>query len=190
MQPGSDGIDALDTGHLFHASEEHDIAIFRPRTPPAPEVGRTAPCVWSISFAFLANYLAPRDCPRVIFGAGPETRGEDRARFIGDCKARRIVTIERGWRSRMEDTAISIYAFARGNHWALFDPVCEVFVTEQSVTPIARHHITSPAGALQLLDAELREMDNLWPLIDAVAASSLNFSIIRKRNALPRQGNR
>lgn len=190
MQPGSDGIGTLDPAHLFHASEEHGIAIFHPRPPPAPEVGRTAPCVWSISFAFLANYLAPRDCPRVIFSAGPETRAEDRARFIGDPKAPRIVTIEKGWRSRMEDTAISIYAFARGDHWGLFDPVCEVFVTEHSVTPIARHHIASPAGALHMLGAELREVDNLWPLIDAVAVSSLNFSIIRKRNAVPRQGNR
>lgn len=190
MRAGSEGIGTLDPAHLFHASEEHGIAIFHPRTPPAPEVDRTVPCVWSIGFAFLANYLAPRDCPRVIFGAGPETRAEDRARFIGDCKAPRIVTIEKGWRSRMEDSAISIYAFARGDHWDLFDSVCEVFVSELSVMPIARHHIASPASALQLLGAELREVDNLWPLIDAVAASSLNFSIIRKRNALPRQGNR
>jgi hypothetical protein len=33
---------------------------------------------------------------------------------------------------------------------------------------------------------ELRFVPSLWPLHDAVAASSLRFSIIRMRNALPR----
>ena len=35
--------------------------------------------------------------------------------------------------------------------------------------------------------AEVRILDDFWPLADAVAASSLQFSILRKRNAKPRR---
>ena len=50
-----------------------------------------------------------------------------------------------------------------------------------SVTPVgdllARH---ADAGI------ELRIVHNLWPLIDAIANSGLEFSVIRKMNAQPR----
>ena len=39
---------------------------------------------------------------------------------------------------------------------------------------------------LQLM-AEVRMLQDFWRLGDAVAGSSLEFSIIRKRNALPRR---
>ena len=46
------------------------------------------------------------------------------------------------------------------------------------------------AGDLLALHAqagiELRLVPNLWPVIDAIVASGLEFSIIRKANALPR----
>ena len=35
-------------------------------------------------------------------------------------------------------------------------------------------------------DVELRFVPNLWPLRDAVVASTLQFSLIRMRNALSR----
>ena len=41
-------------------------------------------------------------------------------------------------------------------------------------------------GELRKRGAELRLVPNLWPLRDAVVASSLQFSMIRMRNALPR----
>jgi hypothetical protein len=41
-------------------------------------------------------------------------------------------------------------------------------------------------GELLACDIELRVMPSLWPLCDAVVASSLRFSCIRMRNALPR----
>jgi hypothetical protein len=49
--------------------------------------------------------------------------------------------------------------------------------------PLQRHRIQSPAEALAEHGAELREVDNLWPMIEAVSRSTLSFSIIRKRNA-------
>lgn len=81
---------------------------------------------------------------------------------------------------------IWIYAFEAGLHWNLFDPSSGVYVSEISVVPERRHRIENPAEALAMHGAELREVDNLWPMIEAVNRSTLSFSIIRKRNAQPR----
>jgi hypothetical protein len=43
--------------------------------------------------------------------------------------------------------------------------------------------INDPISALATRGADLRVVDNLWPLRDAVVESSLQFSIIRMRNA-------
>ena len=43
-------------------------------------------------------------------------------------------------------------------------------------------------AALQAAGVETRIIDDFWPLADAVARSTLQFSIIRKRDALQRGG--
>jgi hypothetical protein len=62
---------------------------------------------------------------------------------------------------------------AEAGYWVTRDPVSPV-----SVTPvgdlISRH---AEAGI------ELRVVPNLWPLIDSIVTSGLEFSIIRKANA-------
>lgn len=170
--------------HLFHASEEHEIAIFHPRPTPDPSVGPAFPCVWSIAHSHVPNYLSPRDCPRVIMRLGAETTAADAARFLNgrDC----VITIEHAWAGRMEATPISLYAFAPGPHWQLWDANFQGYVSAEVVTPVARHLIESPGAALRQRGVDLQYTDNLWPLIDAVAASTLAFSVIRKRNAAPR----
>jgi hypothetical protein len=174
----------MNPAHLFHASEEHEIAIFHPRATPGPSVGPTFPCVWAIGYSHLANYLSPRGCPRVIVRRGAETSAADAARFLGasDC----VITIEHAWAARMEATPISLYAFAPGPHWRLWDANYQGFVSAETVAPVARHLIASPGAAMRERGVDLQYTDNLWPLIDAVLASTLAFSIIRKRNALPR----
>ena len=64
---------------LFHVSEQADIRVFHPRLfRTAPHAG---PVVWAIDALKLPNYLVPRDCPRVTFGASAATTVEDRQRF-------------------------------------------------------------------------------------------------------------
>jgi hypothetical protein len=46
--------------------------------------------------------------------------------------------------------------------------------------------VEDPLAALAEAGAEVRLLQDFWPLSDAVAASTLRFSIIRKRNARPR----
>jgi len=60
------------------------------------------------------------------------------------------------------------------------------WVTREPVSPVS----VTPVGDLISCHAEtgieLRIVPNLWPLIDAIVASGLEYSIIRKANARPR----
>jgi hypothetical protein len=179
----------MNPDHLFHASEEHDIATFHPRPPPSPEVGPDYDCVWAVGYETLSNYLAPRDCPRVIVRCGSQTSAADKARFFGDSDVGAIMTIERKWLAAMNETKLTLYAFEAGPHWERFDANAAYYLSRCSATPVARHMIESSAAALAVHNTELRVVDDLWPLIDAVVASTMRFSIIRKRNAGARYAN-
>jgi hypothetical protein len=52
--------------------------------------------------------------------------------------------------------------------------------------PVGVEVVDDPVAELQQRGVELRVVPNLWPLRDAVVESSLQFSMIRMRNALPR----
>ena len=54
---------------LFHVSEEKKIEEFVPRYSDSTK----EPVVWAIAEAKLANYLLPRNCPRVCFSANNAT---------------------------------------------------------------------------------------------------------------------
>jgi hypothetical protein len=69
--------------------------------------------------------------------------------------------------------------------WAI-DECAGYFVSHVPVVPTSLHIIDDPIGALATQGVELRILPSLWPLRDAVIASSLQFSIIRMRNAQPR----
>ena len=105
--------------------------------------------------------------------------------MLGPGPAQRLHAIEAGWLDRMR--ACRLYAYE-------FDPtgfesrIAEAgyWVTRDAVSPRA----VTPVGDLFLRHAEagieLRVVPNLWPLIDAIVVSDLEFSIIRKANAQPR----
>jgi hypothetical protein len=168
---------------LFHVSETGAIARFEPRPPPSPDAGVVGDAVWAVAASHLANYLTPRDCPRITFGAGPDTTPADRARFLFG--ARRVVAIEADWFERLRTTRLYVYelppesfveALAEAGYW----------ISRAAVEPMGVEVIDDPVTALIAAGAELRLLQEFWPLADAVAASSLEFSIIRKRNARPR----
>ena len=76
---------------LFHVSEEKKIEEFIPRYSDSTK----EPVVWAIAKAKLANYLLPRNCPRVCFSANNATSKEDRQRLLGLSK--QVVAIESCW---------------------------------------------------------------------------------------------
>jgi hypothetical protein len=60
------------------------------------------------------------------------------------------------------------------------------WISRASVTPVRLTTIADALEALAHRGVEVRVLQDFWPLCDAVAGSSLRFSIIRKRNARPR----
>jgi hypothetical protein len=168
---------------LFHVSEDAAIGRFDPRPPPSPDAGVVGDAVWAIAEPFLPNYLLPRDCPRICFRAGPQTSDADRDRFLG--AAAHVVAFEADWLERVKTARLALYEMP-------LEPFAEAlgeagyWISRESVTPARLTMIDDALGALADRGVEVRVLQDFWPLSDAVAGSSLRFSIIRKRNARPR----
>lgn len=170
---------------LFHISENPDIRRFDPRPAPDPASNLDGLMVWAIDNDHVHNYLFPRDCPRVTFYALPGSRPDDVDRLLGGSSTRYVVAIESGWLSRFLSQSIYLYELP-GQAFTLLDAGAGYYISREAVVPRSVRPIDDIAGELFKHDVELRIMPSLWKLRDAVVASSLQFSIIRMRNAQPR----
>jgi hypothetical protein len=165
---------------LFHVSEEPGIERFEPRV--SDYTGE--PVVWAIEASRVHNYLLPRDCPRVTYYAGPETSAADVQRFLGSSPA--VVAVESDWLERLRSCRLYCYHLPPETFECL-DECAGYFVSREAVVPARVEVIDDVIAELLKRGVELRFMPELWQLRDAVAASTLQFSIIRMRNALPRE---
>jgi hypothetical protein len=170
---------------LYHVSEEDGIAVFEPRLPPSADSGVQGEVVWAIDEEHLANYLLPRDCPRVTFGVSEHTTPEDRDAYLGGSICRRIVAIESAWLQRIRICRLFIYEMPR-HYFQLADRSAGYCIARKPVVPIAVTEVVDCPAEIEKCGAELRVCDRLWPLYDAVVGSTLDYSIIRMRNARPR----
>lgn len=175
----------MDCDLLYHVSDRPDIVRFEPRPPPSRDAGVDDPVVWAISDSLLHNYLLPRDCPRVTFYAGPRTLPEDSDRLLAGVTARHVVAVEHGWLERIRTATLWVYALP-SRTFALVDSGAGYFVSRHPVTPVRVTEVGDVLGALVARDIELRLVPSLWPLRDAVHASTLAYSFIRMRHAAPR----
>lgn len=164
---------------LFHVSEESGIARFEPR---ASEYAKDL-VVWAIEERRLCNYLVPRECPRVTCYAGPDAATADVERFLGSSPA--VVAIESGWLERVRSTRLFCYHMPPETFECL-DACAGYFVSRAPVVPWRIEVVEDPVAALLARGIELRIVPNLWSLRDDVVASTLQFSLIRMRNAAPR----
>jgi hypothetical protein len=165
---------------LFHFSEDPTIALFRPHI--APTSNEKEPLVWAIDEDYSSSYWFPRDCPRACCWAAERPVVEAGIALLGLGGAKRLHAIEGAWLERMR--ACRLYAYE-------FDPApfelkvadAGFWVAHEDVSPVS----LTPLGDLLARHVEagieLRIVRNLWPLIDAIVASGLEFSIIRKANA-------
>ena len=164
---------------LFHVSEESGITRFEPRASEYV----SGLVVWAIEESRLCNYLVPRECPRVTYYAGAGASAVDVARFLGSSPA--VVAIESAWLERVKSTRLYCYHMPPETFECL-DACAGYFVSRVPVVPSRIEVFDDPVGELQRRGIELRIVPSLWPLRDAVVASSLQFSLIRMRNAAPR----
>jgi hypothetical protein len=171
---------------VFHLSEEPNIGRFYPRPAPSTNPGApTGEMVWAVDRERLPNYLVPRDCPRVTFYVKADTTPEDAARLMLGTSARRVVAIETGWLERLRNCRLYRYELPGATFEQLGEGTGH-HISRESVTPIRVVPIPDLLAELTGHDVELRVMPSLWKLRDAVIASTIQFSIIRWRNARPR----
>lgn len=164
---------------LFHFSEDPAIEVFVPRTPDhRPDI---EPFVWTVDQERAWTYLFPRDCPRVLLWATPDTTPPDAARWLGD-PAQRIACIEWRWLERMRTTPVYRYEMEP----ARFRPLENdewMWVSRETERPLAVEPMGDLVEALGAEGVELRLMPSLAPLFGAWE-STIHFSGIRLRNAV------
>lgn len=164
---------------LFHLSESPAIERFEPRVPDSDG----APVVWAIDDEHLHNYLVPRECPRVTFYAKRDSARADIERFLMSSRA--VVAVESGWMGRMRSAKLYRYRLP-AETFNCTDAGAGYYTSTQAVEPLAVETFDDLLAELLKRDVEVRFVPNLWHLHDAVAASTLQFSMIRMRNASPR----
>ncbi|QHT62199.1 hypothetical protein GXP70_20915 [Paenibacillus lycopersici] len=167
--------------HLYHFSEEPDIQAFEPRiiynqtNEPAK--------VWTIDAFHAPHYYFPRDCPRVCIWPKEDTTAGDAEKFFGMSGTKRMVAIESGWFERVRTGTIYRYAFDPQD-FELHEPNAGYYIATQTVKPLDVVRINDLLAAILQEGIELRVTPSLMLLRDAVAASTVNFSMIRMRNAV------
>ena len=167
---------------LWHVSENSAIERFEPHVS-ATAKSREAR-VWAVDTRHLPFYWFPRECPRGTFWATSRTTPHD-SELLGGSP--RVHLVETEWLERMRSARVVAYrlpesSFAPdpevGGYWLSRDPVVPVDLVELGDL-VARHEQSG---------IELRDVPNLWPVWNRVAASTLEFSGIRIHNALPPGG--
>jgi hypothetical protein len=161
-------------------SEDASLQRFEPHVSATAE--EREPLVWAVDTRHLPFYWFPRDCPRGTFWADRDTDPADAERLLGG--ASRVHIVEEGWIERMRTTEVFAYrmpdrSFERhgvGGYW----------VSREAVEPVELVALGDLVARHELAGIELRPLPNLWPTWDDVVGSTLEFSGMRLRNALPR----
>ncbi|MCE2962188.1 MAG: Rieske (2Fe-2S) protein [Chitinophagales bacterium] len=168
---------------IFHVSEDPTIEIFHPR-PATAFAELKKDVVFAVSETLLHNYLLPRDCPRVTFYAGHTTSEDDKVKFLSD-EFEYVLAIEEKWLEKAISTTLYLYEFDAAS-FEILDKVAGYFISYESQTPIGKTILSQPIQAIKDRgNIDLKILDNLQDLAQNITDSSLNFSIIRMRNAQP-----
>jgi hypothetical protein len=167
---------------LFHVSEEPGITIFKPRPSPSFFESIKGNVVFAISEVMLHNYLLPRDCPRVCFYKTATSSSSDIEFFLGNTIASYVVAVESSWWQKVKETTLYCYELP-AEDFVLLDACAGYYMSGCDVEPKAVKKIDDAVSAITERNVELRFVPDLWLLHDAVIRSTLNFSMIRMRNA-------
>lgn len=166
---------------VHHYSEDPAIAEFVPRPSRLGE-----PLVWAIDEWHAALYWLPRDCPRVCFWPDAGTTAADLERWWSTVAGRMVIAVEAGWMPAIRACRLYRYVF----DGAAFESLADngMHVCRRAVRPLAVEPVGDLLEALLGGDVELRVCRSLVPLGRAVAATSMDFSLIRMRNAAGWEG--
>lgn len=165
---------------LYHFSEDPTIKRFAPRRPLLrPDV---EPAVWAIEEWTSPKYFFPRDCPRVCFWPAPTTNRSDYDRFFCYVNARMVTAIEASWLHQLATTQLYRYVLPATG----FEPVPNevgTYISRNRVVPLRVEPLGNLVSELLAGLVELRVCTSLVPLGKTIIASTMDFSLIRMRNA-------
>lgn len=155
---------------LYHVSEDPNIREFIPMPALNPEAGVKGNAVWAINESELPNYLLPRDCPRVCYR---------------DQAGAKTIAVEEGWVKALEKTNLCIYVFGPESFEEL-DPIAGYWISREPVVPKKIIKIDSPLLELAKRELTLKVLPDLHAERQFVLDNFEHFSIIRFRNARPK----
>lgn len=167
---------------LYHVSEEPGIKIFEPRPSPQAFEKITGDVVFAVSDEMLHNYLLPRDCPRVTYFAKADSLQSDIENFIGNSRKKFIINIEESWLERVKHAVLYLYELPIES-FILLDKGAGYYVSNKAATPRKVLKAVDLLNDLEKREVELRVLSTLKELAIEVSKSTLQFSIIRMRNA-------
>jgi hypothetical protein len=172
-------------GEVLHFSEDPTITEFRPHVAATAQI--SGAYVWAVDAERCPDYWFPRACPRGMAWAVAGSTPTDRDAILGRGGGVRVHAVEYGWLDRMRATRLYAYRLPAEPFAPIGEPVPHAVVATVPVVPLGP---PVPVGDLLALHEaagiQLRILPNLWPFWDAVVESTLGFSGIRLRNALPR----
>ncbi|SEQ78288.1 hypothetical protein SAMN05216188_10585 [Lentzea xinjiangensis] len=177
-------------GQVLHFSEDPSITRFVPHL--AATARQPGEYVRAVDARRCPDYWFPRQCPRVMAWTGPGSSAADRDRIVGPGCGERVHAVEYGWLERMRTVELYAYRFDA----APFRPFeadggggGSAVVATEPVVPLGPAERVGDLFALhEEAGIALRVLPRLWPFCDEVTRSSLQWSGIRLRNALPSQG--
>lgn len=171
---------------LFHFSDNGAIDRFDPKPVQVPAerpAGRewlNGPLVWAIGEDHASMYLFPRECPRILVWAMPETTEADRQAIWGRSTAPVIAHIEWEWFEALSTGKLWRYTMPPETFEDLGD--AGMWVSREPVEPASVHLLKDLPGVLAEAGVELRVMPSLAPLKN-LWETSVHASGIRLRNS-------
>jgi len=182
LPPMTIGLTRPGPGEVLHFSEDPAIEVFVPHV--AATARQVQPYVWALDADQAPAYWFPRDCPRVIAWPSVTTSAADRDRFLG--VAPRLHAIEYRWLRALQSVELYAYRFAADDFAPFGQPEPHAQVATKPVRPLgAPQPVGSLLDAHEAAGIELRLLSSLWPFWDQLIESSVAYSGIRLRNALP-----
>lgn len=140
--------------------------------------------MYAIADTLLHNYLLPRDCPRICFCSTNKTLEFDKEKFFDKIQSDFVIAIEKKWYKRIQETTLYCYEFPLDD-FILLDEEAGYYISYKRVTPIAMQPVNNLIKELQSRNVELLIKETLWTLAQEVSQSTLRYSLIRMRNAIP-----
>lgn len=164
---------------LYHFSDNPNIKRFEPRRI----YDEVVPKVWTIDEYHAPHYFFPRECPRVCIWPKEDTTESDLNTFFGMSDAKRMVAIETAWYDRVSKGHIYRYSF-EPDDFEIHEPNAGYYISTRAVEPINIERIDDLVGSIIIQSIEFRVTPSLKPLKEQILKSSVNYSMIRMRNAV------